>query len=68
MSQESSAGEKALYLFLGAMIVAGRAKAAAEKTAEFVERGKEILQKQKDSVAAAVDAGKQAYREEKDKA
>ncbi len=98
MSQESSAGEKALYLFLGAMIgaltalllaprtgaetrkliaskaregadyVASRAKAAAEKTAEYVERGKEILQKQKDSVAAAVDAGKQAYKEEKNKA
>lgn len=98
MSEESTAGEKALYLVLGAMVgavtalllaprsgvetrklmvskaregadfVASRTKAAAEKTAEYMDRGKEILQQQRNSVAAAVDAGKQAYREEKNKA
>jgi len=98
MSEESNAGEKALYLMLGAMIgavtalllaprsgaetrkiiaskaresadyVASRTKAAAEKTAEYMDRGKDLLQQQRNSVAAAVDAGKQAYREEKNKA
>ena len=98
MSEESNAGEKALFLMLGAMIgavtalllaprsgaetrkiiaskaresadyVASRAKTAAEKTAEYMDRGKDLLQQQRNSVAAAVDAGKQAYREEKNKA
>jgi len=97
MSEQSNAGEKALYFVLGAMIgavtallfaprsgvetrqliaskaregadiVAARAKAVAEKTADYVERGKGILQQQRDSLSAAVDAGKQAYREEKNK-
>jgi gas vesicle protein len=98
MSDESSAGEKALYLMLGAMIgaatalllaprsgvetrkliatkaregadlVASRAKSAAGKTTDYVERGKELLQQQRDQLAAALEAGKQAYMEEKDKA
>ncbi len=98
MSNESSAGEKALYLMLGAMIgaatalllaprsgvetrklilskaregadvVANRAKAVVGKTSEYVERGKELLQQQRDQLTAAFEAGKQAYREEKDKA
>ena len=98
MSDEATAGEKALYLFLGAAIGAGiallfaprsgvetrkmiankaregadiisnRTKAVAGKTSEFVERGKEVLQQQRDQLAAAIEAGKQAYREEKGKA
>jgi gas vesicle protein len=98
MSEESTAGEKALYLLLGAAIgaatallfaprsgtetrkliaskaregadiIANRTKAVAGKTSEYVERGKEILQQQRDQLAAALDAGKQAYREEKEKA
>jgi len=98
MSQEASAGEKALYLMLGAAIgaavallfaprsgietrklivskakegadlITARTKSVAGKTSEYVERGKEILQQQRDSLAAAIDAGKQAYREEKEKA
>ena len=98
MSEESTAGEKALYLFLGAAIgaaaallfaprsgvetrkliatkaresadiIANRTKAVAGKTSEFVERGKEILQQQRDQLSAAIEAGKQAYKEEKDKA
>jgi len=97
MSEQSTAGEKALYFVFGAMIgavtallfaprsgvetrklivskaregadvVTSRAKAVAEKTADYMERGKDILQKQRDSLSAAVDAGKQAYREEKNK-
>jgi gas vesicle protein len=52
----------------GADVISNRAKAVAEKTSEYVGRGKEILQQQRDSLTAAFEAGKQAYREEKDKA
>ena len=52
----------------GADAIANRTKAVAGKTSEYVERGKEILQQQRDQISAAIDAGKQAYREEKDKA
>jgi gas vesicle protein len=97
MSHESTAGEKALFLVLGAAIgaatallfaprsgeetrkliatkaregadlIANRTKAVAGKTSEFVERGKEILQQQRDQLSAASEAFKQAYREEKSK-
>jgi gas vesicle protein len=97
MSDESTAGEKALYFVLGAGIgaavalllaprsgvetrkmimtkaregadlVVSRTKAVAGKTSEYVDRGKELLQQQRDSLAAAFEAGKQAYREEKEK-
>ena len=98
MSEDASAGEKALYLMLGALIgaatalllaprsgvetrklivskaresadlVASRTKAVAGKTSDVVERGKELLQQQRDQLAAALEAGKQAYKEEKEKA
>jgi gas vesicle protein len=98
MSDESTAGEKALFLVLGAAIgaaaallfaprsgvetrkliaskaregadlIASRTKAVAGKTSEFMERGKEVVQQQRDQLAAATEAFKQAYREEKDKA
>jgi gas vesicle protein len=98
MSEESSAGEKVVYLMLGAMIGAATAlllaprsgietrkllaskaregadlvtnstKNVAGKTSDYVERGKELLQQQRDQLAAALEAGKQAYREEKEKA
>jgi gas vesicle protein len=98
MSDQSSAGEKALLLLLGgaigaaaallfaprsgvetrklivtkaregADIIATRTKAVAGKTSEYVERGKEILQQQRDQLSAATEAFKQTYREEKDKA
>ncbi len=98
MSKEASAGEKALFLVLGAMIgaatalllaprsgpetrkmiltkaregadlVVTRSKTVAGKTSEYVDRGKEMLQQQRDSLSAAIEAGKQAYKEEKEKA
>ena len=98
MSDEGSAGEKALYFVLGAAIgaatalllaprsgvetrklimskaregadvVTSRAKTVAGKTSEYVERGKEVLQQQRDQISAAIEAGKRAYREEKEKA
>jgi len=98
MSDQSSAGEKALYFILGATlgaatalllaprsgvetrkliiskaregadVVTTRARNVAEKTTGYVERGKEIIQQQRDQLGAAIEAGKRAYREEKEKA
>jgi gas vesicle protein len=49
-------------------LVANQTKGVADKTSDYIERGKDILQQQRDQLAAALEAGKQAYREEKDKA
>ncbi len=98
MSEQSGAGEKALFFILGAFIgaatalllaprsgeetrkliaskaregadyVANRSRTVADKTTSYIDRGKEILQQQRDQLAAAIEAGKQAYAEEKDKA
>lgn len=98
MSNESSGGDRALYLMLGAMfgaaialllaprsgeetrklimtkaregadLVTTRTKEVADKTSGYVERGKSQIQQQRDQLAAALEAGKQAYREEKQKA
>jgi gas vesicle protein len=48
--------------------VASQSREVVEKTSSVVDRGKEILQQQRESLSAAIEAGKQAYREEKDKA
>jgi gas vesicle protein len=98
MSDESNAGEKLLFLLLGAAIGAvsallfaprsgeetrkmimskaresadglvDQSKAVREKTSGYLERGKEIVHNQRESLNAALEAGKKAYREEKDKA
>jgi gas vesicle protein len=52
----------------GADIVTNRAKVVAGRTSEYMDRGKEYLQQQIDPLAAALEAGKQAYKEEKEKA
>lgn len=52
----------------GADYVANRSRTVADKTTSYIDRGKEILQQQRDQLAAAIEAGKQAYAEEKDKA
>ncbi len=49
-------------------LISARTKSVAGKTSEYVERGKELLQQQRDQLSAAIEAGKQAYREEKEKA
>lgn len=51
----------------GADYLASRAKDVSERTGGLVDRGKEVLQQQRDQLAAALEAGKQAYREEKEK-
>jgi gas vesicle protein len=98
MSHDGHAGEKALFLIVGAMMgavaallfaprsgeetrnmIAARAREGADRVAnqsrhiadvtnEYVEKGKEVLQHQKDQVSAAYEAGKQAYHKEKEKA
>ncbi len=52
----------------GADYLANRAKDVSERTSGLVDRGKEMLQQQRDQLAAALEAGKQAYRDEKEKA
>jgi gas vesicle protein len=49
-------------------ILASKAREGADKTSTYFDRGKEILQQQRDHLSAAFEAGKQAYRDEKDKA
>lgn len=38
-----------------------------DDAAEYADRARESVEKRKDRLAAAVEAGRQAYREEKDK-
>ena len=52
----------------GADVITNRSKEVAGKTTEYVDRGKELLQQQRDQISAAIEAGKQAYKEEKEKA
>ncbi len=48
--------------------MASRSRSIADKASAYVDKGKEVLQQQRDQLTAALEAGKQAYREEKDKA
>jgi gas vesicle protein len=45
-----------------------KARELRERAEEMVERGKEYASKQKDSLTAAVEAGREAYQREKSKA
>jgi gas vesicle protein len=45
-----------------------KARELRERAEDLVERGKQVAQKQKDSISAAVDAGREAYTREKSKA
>ncbi len=42
-----------------------KAREIKDRTEELVEKGKDFVDRQRESVEAAVDAGKQAYRDEK---
>jgi gas vesicle protein len=50
-------GEKALE----------RGRESAEEAARYLERQREALEKRRDRLASAVEAGRQAYRDEKEK-
>lgn len=41
-----------------------KARELRERADELIERGKDVATKQKDSIAAAVEAGREAYRRE----
>jgi gas vesicle protein len=45
-----------------------RGREMLDDASDYVERQKENLEKRKERLAAAIDAGRQAYQEEKDKA
>ena len=44
-----------------------KARELRERAEDLVERGKEVAGKQKDSIAAAVEAGREAYQRERAK-
>jgi gas vesicle protein len=43
--------------------VRGRAREAREQASEWVDRGREVVNQQKDQFRAAYEAGRQAYQE-----
>jgi gas vesicle protein len=47
----------------GREYVNNRARQARAQADQWVDRGREVLQKQKDQFTAAVEAGRQAYRD-----
>ena len=44
-----------------------KARELRERAEDFVERGKQVANKQKESISAAVEAGREAYQREKTK-
>src|SRR2546426_9168803 len=51
----------------GADYVGARGRNVVDKTTGYVDRGKEMLQQQREQLTAALEAGKAAYRDEKEK-
>jgi len=47
----------------GREYVANRARQARVQADQWVDRGRDVIQKQKDQFSAAVEAGRQAYHE-----
>lgn len=45
-----------------------KARELRERAEDLIERGKEVAVRQKDSLSAAVEAGREAYQREKSKA
>jgi len=45
-----------------------KARELRERTEDLIERGKDVAVRQKESLSAAVDAGREAYQREKAKA
>jgi homoserine dehydrogenase len=39
----------------------------SDKVSTYIDKGKEVVTAQKEQIAAAIEAGKQAYRDEKAK-
>jgi len=47
--------------------VGTRSRNVVDRTTGYVDKGKELLQQQRDQLAAALEAGRAAYRDEKEK-
>jgi gas vesicle protein len=47
--------------------VVGRSRALVDEATGYVEEGRQTMEQRKERLAAAVDAGRQAYREERSK-
>ncbi|MFN8008296.1 MAG: YtxH domain-containing protein [Terriglobia bacterium] len=47
--------------------VMATSRTVGDRVSTYIERGKEVVNAQRDQMAAAIEAGKQAYREEKAK-
>lgn len=47
--------------------LASQKQALEERASTVLEQGKEVLNRQRESIAAAIEAGKQAYKEERGK-
>lgn len=47
--------------------VANRGREIRQQAEDYVEKGRDLVAKQKDMLSAALDAGKQAYQDEKTK-
>ena len=45
-----------------------KARELRERAEDLLERGKQVAQREKDSISAAVDAGREAYQRERSKA
>lgn len=51
----------------GSELIAEKSKQVVEKVSETIDRGKDNLLRQKEQLTAAIEAGKEAYEEEKRK-
>ena len=51
----------------GTDYLANQKQAMEERASAVIEQGKELLNRQRESIAAAIEAGKQAFKEERSK-
>lgn len=47
--------------------VVARSRELMDEAGEYVDRGRETIDRRRERLSAAIEAGRQAYREEKDK-
>jgi len=47
----------------GRDLIVARSRQAREQASQWADRGRDVLSRQKEQLATAVEAGKQAYRE-----
>jgi gas vesicle protein len=47
--------------------VATTSRTVSDRMTDYIDKGKEVVSSQKEQISAAIEAGKQAYREEKAK-